>query len=111
MSDNHCKDCCCARSWAALGITEYDGKSIPEHISALRSELDALNAKLTELMEAGVKDGFEIEGLKRDNARLRGVFLWLLGLRGDFPARPEGAGAYWWRKELRRRWKEAGGAE
>lgn len=32
----HCKDCCCARSWEALGITKYTGKSIPEHIEELR---------------------------------------------------------------------------
>lgn len=31
----HCKDCCCARSWKALGIGEYTGKSIPEHVSDL----------------------------------------------------------------------------
>jgi len=35
----HCEDCCCARSWTALGINEYTGKSIPEHITALRSQL------------------------------------------------------------------------
>ena len=35
----HCKDCCCARSWKALGITQYTGKSIPEHIDALRTQL------------------------------------------------------------------------
>lgn len=34
----HCKDCCCARSWKALGITSYTGKSIPEHIAALRTQ-------------------------------------------------------------------------
>ncbi len=38
----HCKDCCCARSWKALGIARYTGKSIPEHISELRSEIDRL---------------------------------------------------------------------
>jgi len=38
-TDEHCKDCCCARSWAALGITGYTGKSIPEHIEALRAAL------------------------------------------------------------------------
>ncbi len=38
---NHCADCCCARSWAALGITEYTGKSIPEHITELKLELAA----------------------------------------------------------------------
>lgn len=32
----HCKDCCCAKSWVALGITEYTGKSIPEHIEELK---------------------------------------------------------------------------
>ena len=29
-SSNHCVDCCCARAWKALGITEYTGLSIPE---------------------------------------------------------------------------------
>lgn len=35
--DEHCKDCCCAESWKALGISEYTGKSIPEHIADLRA--------------------------------------------------------------------------
>lgn len=35
-TDQHCKDCCCTRSWKALGITEYTGKSIAEHIEELR---------------------------------------------------------------------------
>jgi hypothetical protein len=39
VSDEHCKDCCCARSWKALGITEYTGLSIPEHIERLRAQL------------------------------------------------------------------------
>lgn len=37
--ENHCRDCCCARSWEALGIVSYTGKSIPEHIDELRSAL------------------------------------------------------------------------
>lgn len=37
----HCKDCCCAQSWEALNIKEYDGKSIPEHITDLREQLTA----------------------------------------------------------------------
>ena len=37
--DDHCTDCCCARSWEALGISEYTGKSIPEHITELRTAL------------------------------------------------------------------------
>jgi hypothetical protein len=42
LENEHCKDCCCARSWAALGISEYTGKSIPEHIASLRAENAAL---------------------------------------------------------------------
>lgn len=34
--ENHCKDCCCARAWEALGIKEYTGKSIAEHITELK---------------------------------------------------------------------------
>ena len=41
-SPDHCRDCCCAESWKALGVTEYDGKSIPEHITALQAELTSL---------------------------------------------------------------------
>jgi hypothetical protein len=40
-SEEHCKDCCCARAWKALGVTEYTGLSIPEHIEMLRKQLDA----------------------------------------------------------------------
>lgn len=39
LKDNHCKDCCCARSWEALGITEYTGRSIPEEIIRLREQV------------------------------------------------------------------------
>lgn len=39
MTDDHCKDCCCARSWKALGIESYTGKSIPEEITALKTKL------------------------------------------------------------------------
>ena len=40
----HCRDCCCARSWKALGIFEYTGRSIPEHIKQLRLEREELLA-------------------------------------------------------------------
>ena len=42
LAAGHCRDCCCARSWEALGITEYDGRSIPEHITALRERIATL---------------------------------------------------------------------
>jgi hypothetical protein len=50
-SENHCTDCCCAKSWTALGITEYTGKSIPEHIIALRVEMEALKIENSTLLE------------------------------------------------------------
>ncbi len=39
VDENHCKDCCCARSWKALGVSEYTGKSIVEHIEELKKIL------------------------------------------------------------------------
>ena len=33
--------------------------------------------------------------------RLESVIRWALGEKGTFPVRPEGAGLYWWRSELR----------
>lgn len=39
MTDEHCKDCCCARSWRALQITAFTGMSIAEHIEELRATL------------------------------------------------------------------------
>jgi hypothetical protein len=48
----HCKDCCCAQSWEALGVKEYDGGSIPEHINSLQAE----NEELWELLTGVVKE-------------------------------------------------------
>ena len=42
-----CEDCCCAKSWEALGITEYTGRSIPEEIARLRKERDDAVKMLT----------------------------------------------------------------
>ena len=39
----HCKDCCCAKSWEALGIKEFTGLSIPEEIQKLKKELFELS--------------------------------------------------------------------
>ncbi len=52
MSNNHCKDCCCAQSWKALGITEYTGMSIPEHIERLTAEVEKLRRALQ-----GIRNG------------------------------------------------------
>ncbi len=40
MSENHCQDCCCAKAWEALDISEHTGKSIPEHIEDMRDALE-----------------------------------------------------------------------
>lgn len=47
--------------------------------------------------------GFEA-GRTAERARVREIFLWLLGY-SDFPERKLGDGTYWWRKELRQKLK------
>ena len=64
MSDEHCKDCCCARSWTALDVHAYTGKSIPEHIEALR----ATNERLIHDIERSQTAAAD---LATENARLR----------------------------------------
>lgn len=53
LNDNsrHCRDCCCARAWKALGITEYTGRSIPEEIEHLRTQLHVRDELLKLHME------------------------------------------------------------
>ena len=48
--DNHCKDCCCARVWAALGITGYTGKHVSEHVAELKSDYAALLARVEQAL-------------------------------------------------------------
>lgn len=50
QENEHCKDCCCARSWKALGIDHYTGESIPEHIEALRKDAERF-AKLERMAQ------------------------------------------------------------
>ena len=42
-------------------------------------------------------------GLANHVEKLDAAIKWALGENGDFAQRPEGAGAYWWRTELRKR--------
>jgi len=51
LQSGHCKDCCCARSWKALGITTYTGCSIPEEIESIRNRV----ASLTTVLDAARK--------------------------------------------------------
>lgn len=63
--DPHCVDCCCSRSWAALGISEYTGKSIPEEIESLHAKLAACQALLREAVDMIADDGW-LEMYKTD---------------------------------------------
>ena len=49
--ENHCKDCCCAKCWDALGITKYTGKSIPEHVSEMAKSHQSLVDALEEVVK------------------------------------------------------------
>ena len=40
LKSGHCKDCCCARTWEALGISVYTGRSIVEEIELLRADAE-----------------------------------------------------------------------
>lgn len=52
LNTNHCIDCCCAKSWEALGKKDYTGKSIPEEIEKLVLES---NANYIRGLKAGVR--------------------------------------------------------
>ena len=54
LEGRHCADCCCDKSWKALGITEYTGKSIPEHIAELRQQA-ASGQRAVEAMDKIIK--------------------------------------------------------
>ncbi len=47
--NNHCIDCCCQRSWEALGKKEYTGKSIPEEIEKIMLENERLEIELASI--------------------------------------------------------------
>ncbi len=44
-----CADCCCARVWAALVITDRTDHSAYEHVEMLKAERDALNATVEKI--------------------------------------------------------------
>ena len=69
----HCKDCCCARSWSALGITGYTGKSIVEHITELKAKS---NKPITEHPDVQRLVGQVVE-LQAENERLKEENRWI----------------------------------
>jgi hypothetical protein len=76
---------------------EDRGRTARESARAeLQSQLDAIRRLLASARARA-------QTLETEVAQMRGAILWACGEGADFPPRPEGAGAYWWRKELRAR--------
>jgi hypothetical protein len=66
MRAGHCADCCCARSWEALGISEYTGKSIPEEITHLQ-ELVIKNRDIATDLQ------YQLDDEVKENEQLRKI--------------------------------------
>lgn len=77
----------------------------PEELDAEVDEAIATATTSPTVIEAlcAAKDHAQIAALEAEVARLRDAILWACGVRGEFPIRREGQGAYYWRKELRER--------
>ena len=78
LKEEHCEDCCCAQSWAALGITKYTGKSIPEEIEALKERAQKAEARcadqkrILDNIQKSVESGpdmVELDRLRTEAAR------------------------------------------
>ena len=61
LREGHCDDCCCARSWEALGITEFTGRSIPEEIEQLRAENERLKAFIADKIHDATREQMMME--------------------------------------------------
>lgn len=84
-NDGHCKDCCCAQAWEALGVTEYTGESIPEYIKKTVAERDEAQKNYAFMVDRAANeklDGYRALGARAAAAenladdlrrRLRGV--------------------------------------
>jgi hypothetical protein len=46
-----CADCCCARVWAALGITDRTDHSAYEHVEMLKAERDRLAGAVKDIID------------------------------------------------------------
>lgn len=60
LEGNHCIDCCCARSWKALGIETYTGKSIPE-------EIEKLQQRVIENRDAATDLQYQLDDAMKEN--------------------------------------------
>ncbi len=86
--DEHCKDCCCARSWAALGITEYTGHSIPEHIRMLREEVERLRESAVPDLVNALRAAVEVIGTWHNMEGPGAVEVWPIYLRSSPEMKP-----------------------
>lgn len=77
-----------------------DRVDILKHLDSLNIISDVGRARLQ-----GMKYGLVLAKSEYDNHKE--IYKWLLGY-SDFPARKQGEGAYYWRKELRKKLKEIG---
>lgn len=51
FDDEHCRDCCCAKLWAALGNPPPSSVSLPQQVTQLLAERDLLKARIEIAMD------------------------------------------------------------
>lgn len=82
-------------------MTDLDAmeSQVDDHEERIRK----LEAELAGERRSGERGREAYRKLAAENARLREAILWACGVRGEFPIRQDGQGAYYWRRELRMR--------
>jgi len=73
LRDGHCLDCCCARAWEALCVTEYTGRSIPEEIERLQNLAGQRYRAWESALDSTLTASRERTRADRAEARLRAV--------------------------------------
>jgi hypothetical protein len=67
----HCKDCCCARIWDALGVTQYNG--IVDNVAALKAERDGFAKEIDAANEASLHYMRERDALARQVEAVKAI--------------------------------------
>lgn len=71
--------------------------------SAAADRIEALEAEVERWRSAAANASANEAAAEARAERLREAILWALGQIGEWPERKPGEGAFYWRKELRRR--------